>query len=342
VDYFIQGAQEQITNDILAENFDQGLRAMEAVYSATAISTQGTCPVPSDWISPKVFTVTDDDDTFDLIFKDPEWIYARYSERGPVGMPAYIARDVQAATGSLIPQGQSQTFTATNGQTAFPLTFSAGFQVILAALDGALLPSSDYSIAGSTLTLANGALAGQKLFVQTLPTSAQLANSGNQLFTATAGQTAFALNAGNGSGVLFASLDGVVLTATDYSISGVTLALTNGAAFGQKLFVQYFSTLSASGSSVFIFGPYPDQAYMVEGTYYQTPPLLSSTQTTNWLVTSAPNMLLAACMVKVYEFLKDVQGVQGWTQLYTDRLGKLIAKDRAERYGKGPLVINAR
>jgi hypothetical protein len=81
---------------------------------------------------------------------------------------------------------------------------------------------------------------------------------------------------------------------------------------------------------------------MVEGTYYQTPPLLSSTQTTNWLVTSAPNMLLAACMVKVSEFLKDVQGVQGWTQLYTDRLGKLIAKDRAERYGKGPLVINAR
>lgn len=60
-----------------------------------------------------------------------------------------------------------QTFTATNGQTAFTLTGSAN--VFMAFLDGAFqVPNIDFTVTGNTFTLTNGALAGQTLYVITL------------------------------------------------------------------------------------------------------------------------------------------------------------------------------
>lgn len=93
-DYFIQNALEQIQDDIFEANFGNGIRYMEAAYAPSAI-TGGTLPVPTDWIAPKVFKVSDgSSDQFTLIFKSAAWITDNYPIRQPMGLPAYIARDV--------------------------------------------------------------------------------------------------------------------------------------------------------------------------------------------------------------------------------------------------------
>lgn len=337
-DYFIQWAQEEINDDIFAANFGQGIRFMEGVYPATAISN-GTIPVPSDWLTPKDFTISDlTGSEYGLEFKDPQWIYSHYPTRAPQSLPAYIGRDTGSGTFS-----DSISLRATGGQTSFSLAGLSGV-VLFASLDGnVLVPGTDYSTTSGTLTLTNGAVAGQVLFVQGVPATAGFGSSDYLKFTATAGQTAFSIvGLASGSEVLFTTLDGAMLVpGTDYNVNGTTLTLTTGATLGQVLLVQGGpATIPASSTSVFIFGPYPDAAYVVQGVYYQQAPLLSGSQTTNWMVTNAPSMLLANCMRQAGKFLKDTAMVEGWTQLYNDALGKLILRDTASRFGEGPLVIN--
>ena len=338
-DYFIQAAQEEINDDVFAENFGNGIRYMEAQYPATAINN-GQAPVPSDWLAPKNFTILDGSgNQYGLEFKDAQWIYNRYPMRSAAGIPAYIGRDAGAAS---FDASNNVKLTSGAGQTSFDISAILG-SVLFATLDGLMLTPSDYSVSGSNLTLANGALAGQVLFVQGIATASGFNAANYVKLSSTAGQTAFSISGlAAGSNVLFAALDGAMLVpSTDYNVAGTTLTLTKGALVGQTLFVQGApSTLQASASSVFVFGPYPDSAYTIEGVYYQAAPILSATQTTNWMVLNAPPMLFAKCMCQAGKFLKDTAMVQGWTQLYTDALEKLILRDAAARFGEAPLVIN--
>ena len=334
-DYFIQSAQEEITNDIFAENFGQGIRFMEVAYPATLIEN-GVAPVPSDWLAPKDFTVLDGSgNEYGLEFKDPQWVYSHYPRRAPDGIPAYIARDVGAGASNYL------SYTAASGQTVFSLTGLSG-GVLFASLDGAqLVAGTDYTTTSTNLTLTTGAVAGQMLFIQ--GASSGFSASDSLKFTAAASQTAFSISGlSAGPQVLFAALDGAMLIpGVDYNVAGTTFTLTNGALAGQVLLVQgYPTTLTASTNSVFVFGPYPDAAYLIRGAYYQQAPLLSATQATNWMVTNAPSVLLANCMRQAGKFLKDTAMVEGWTTLYNDALGKLILRDTASRFGEGPLVIN--
>jgi hypothetical protein len=95
----------------------------------------------------------------------------------------------------------------------------------------------------------------------------------------------------------------------------------------------------AREGSHFIFGPYPDTAYNVHGWYYQLAPLLSSEQTTNWMVTSAPLMLHAACMLSAMKFLKDSDGIALWGSTYKDKLDKLLLADKGERWNASGLAM---
>ena len=96
-DYFIQAAQEALQNDIFDLNFGNGVRFQENEY--LAVITNGTTPVPTDYLSPKVFLIQDGSaNQFPLIFKDPGWLYDRYPLRQPQGLPAYIARDSTSGT----------------------------------------------------------------------------------------------------------------------------------------------------------------------------------------------------------------------------------------------------
>lgn len=271
VDYFIQAAQELINNDIFERNEGNGIQLMEVGYPTTAISN-GSVPVPADWLAPKLMTISVGPYTSDLIFKSASWIYDRYPQRTAQGLPAYIARDT-SASGSFPVTSSQLTFTTTAGQTVFSLGAApSGLPVLFVSLDGSMLvPTVDYTggIGGSTLTLVNGALAGQTLFAQFPPTQ----------------------------------------------------------------------TLSASSTSAFIFGPYPDSAYNVQGTYYQLAPLLSVAAPTNWMVLNAPHMLHAAVMKQAAKFIKDPEMLQTWEAIYQDRIGKLVDRDKSERWGSATMQI---
>ena len=98
--------------------------------------------------------------------------------------------------------------------------------------------------------------------------------------------------------------------------------------------------VAREGSNL-IFGPYPDSGYDIQGIYYAQAPLLSSTQTTNWMVTSAPDLILAYCMREASVFLQDMNAMQVWNTSCQQKLEALIQRDKAERYSAASLQINA-
>ncbi|MDE2101736.1 MAG: hypothetical protein KGL39_31105 [Patescibacteria group bacterium] len=90
----------------------------------------------------------------------------------------------------------------------------------------------------------------------------------------------------------------------------------------------------------FIFGPFPDSAYTVAGTYYNRATALSGTNTTTWMTTNIPVAFLAACMIECAKFLKDPEGAQYWAGELNDRLSDICLADKAERYSGGTLVMD--
>lgn len=99
------------------------------------------------------------------------------------------------------------------------------------------------------------------------------------------------------------------------------------------------SEAMTGGGNVFIFGPYPDGAYQVAGTYYQKIPGLNASNTTNWVVLNAPMMLLEACMVAAAKFLEDDQMQGRWNGLYTASLKALVDQDKAERWAATTMQV---
>lgn len=95
----------------------------------------------------------------------------------------------------------------------------------------------------------------------------------------------------------------------------------------------------AREASNFIFGPYPDSAYAIQGTYYQEAALLTSGAPTNWMVLKTPQLLLAAVMRKANLFIKDPNFLQVWEGQYQDSLQKLIDRDKAERWNASTLAV---
>lgn len=95
-DYFIQQAQEQFSKDVLDQNYGNGIKYQETAYAPSLI-VGGVIPYPSDFLSPKVFVLSDGvTGTNPLIFKAAAWIYDNYPIRQATNPPSYIARDVVA------------------------------------------------------------------------------------------------------------------------------------------------------------------------------------------------------------------------------------------------------
>ena len=56
--------------------------------------------------------------------------------------------------------------------------------------------------------------------------------------------------------------------------------------------------------NTFYIAPTPDQNYSVELGFIYRPPQLSSTNTTTWISTNAPEALLYACLIQAYSYTK--------------------------------------
>lgn len=89
----------------------------------------------------------------------------------------------------------------------------------------------------------------------------------------------------------------------------------------------------------FRFAPVPDGTYTATLSYYAKVPALSGTQTTNWVLTSHPDLYLAACMIWAGAFLKDGASVNEWRSVYTGMVGDLQRSSARSRWGGNGMAI---
>jgi hypothetical protein len=87
--------------------------------------------------------------------------------------------------------------------------------------------------------------------------------------------------------------------------------------------------------------PSPDTSYTVELVYYKKLPALSI-NSTNWLLTSHPDVYLYGALMQAAPYLKNDERLQVWGSLYTAAISDLnAASDKAEFSGAS-LVMRAR
>lgn len=93
----------------------------------------------------------------------------------------------------------------------------------------------------------------------------------------------------------------------------------------------------ATDAGNFIFGPYPDSAYTIKGTYYKRLTALSDSNTTNWFITNAPGILLFAALSESEPFLKNDERVQLWQAKYEQEKNGIEREEMNERFSGGGL-----
>ena len=91
----------------------------------------------------------------------------------------------------------------------------------------------------------------------------------------------------------------------------------------------------------FIFGPYPDGAYTLKGIYYARLAALSATNTSNWLTTHAPSLVLFGALAEAAPFLKDDQRIMIWEQKFLAQLGDANKADKREGMRGSTLAMSA-
>lgn len=92
-DYFIQDGEDRIYRKVLELNEGRGLRWMEAALSLTINGTTGYATVPTDYLALKAAQVSTGTGQYDLVQKEPQYIYEHYPVRSAQGIPSYIARE---------------------------------------------------------------------------------------------------------------------------------------------------------------------------------------------------------------------------------------------------------
>jgi hypothetical protein len=78
-------------------------------------------------------------------------------------------------------------------------------------------------------------------------------------------------------------------------------------------------------------GPTPDSVYTLNILYYYGVTPLSDSNTTNWLLTSLPNLYLAACLYNAAGYIKDYEAQDRFAAEVNLYLEQLRAKDRSNR-----------
>jgi len=88
--------------------------------------------------------------------------------------------------------------------------------------------------------------------------------------------------------------------------------------------------------SNFVFGPYPDSAYTVAGTYYaKLTPLgdgTGGTATTNFLTTDAPDIILYGALSASAPYLSDDPRVALWESMYREAVDGCMERERKARF----------
>lgn len=97
----------------------------------------------------------------------------------------------------------------------------------------------------------------------------------------------------------------------------------------------------ARDATNFVFGPFPDDAYGLSGTFYGQSNPITALNPTTWMTTFCPELLFASCMLELQPFLRDQDGAAMWQDMYDAKLMGLIDLDRSERYAAGSMSSDA-
>ena len=89
-----------------------------------------------------------------------------------------------------------------------------------------------------------------------------------------------------------------------------------------------------------ILAPTPNAAYTIELAYNALPTGLSSSNTTTWVSTNAPQLLLYACLVEAFKFLKGPDNMLQMYETYyqqalTPFMGEQMGRRRRDEYMDG-------
>jgi hypothetical protein len=90
----------------------------------------------------------------------------------------------------------------------------------------------------------------------------------------------------------------------------------------------------------FYCAPYSASAYSYNGVYYAKSTLLSSSNTTDWMVTNFPHMLLMGCLAEASEFLQ-VPNLAYWENAFSNAMAAIQAADTQEDNSGSPLAMVA-
>jgi hypothetical protein len=101
---------------------------------------------------------------------------------------------------------------------------------------------------------------------------------------------------------------------------------------------EYYA-LTAGGLELF---PTPDGEYSASLVYYERVAALSDSNTTNWLLTEAPDVYLYGSLVHTAPYLKDDARIQIWEALFAQGVDKLKESSDNAKYGGSGLVMRTR
>ena len=94
---------------------------------------------------------------------------------------------------------------------------------------------------------------------------------------------------------------------------------------------------------LFRFAPIPSSAYTATLNFYKTFDALSTTNTTNFILTNHPSIYLYGSLYHAANFLGGVepQRLQQWQSIYTTALERLERNDREDQFSGSPLQIRS-
>ena len=88
--------------------------------------------------------------------------------------------------------------------------------------------------------------------------------------------------------------------------------------------------------------PTPDSTYTTELTYYAKLSKLSTSNTSNWLLSSSPDIYLYGALLQAAPYLQDDARIQTWATLYERALNDLQTADDRSASSGGALLTRAK
>jgi hypothetical protein len=88
--------------------------------------------------------------------------------------------------------------------------------------------------------------------------------------------------------------------------------------------------------------PTPDSTYTTELTYYAKLSKLSTSNTSNWLLSSSPDIYLYGALLQAAPYLQDDARIQTWATLYERALNDLQTADDRGASSGGALLTRAK